>query len=575
MKLNLPVTGQEKIYPTDYVLVSRTDTKGIITFANDMFVEVCGYSRQELVGTNHNIIRHPDMPPAAFETMWKTIKAGFPWLGLVKNRCTNGDHYWVKAHVVPVKKDGAIIGYMSVRSCPTREEVAAAEAAYKAAPKSLADTRTTVRELTGMGWKRMFSIKNGVSIGIGFVSLMMIVGGVLGIVGLRQSNQAIQSLYHADLAPLRAIGRINFLMAENRAQVALALHHDPFDPGSTGLGHDTDAHSHAIVRNKDEIDTLWSGYSRQITDKAERVLADTYWRARTRYVEEGLMAAKAAMERGDYARLNSVLLGRVNPLFEESNEKVAVLQRYLSERALGNYTALVQRNQQISSIAVAGIVLGAIILFVSGWYFFRMTILPLQKAVESLEKITEGNLSETVQASAYGETGRVMAAVTVMRTHLKVMMDEISQSSGAIHDQCHHLNQIMMNLSEHSEEQHDRIYQTLDALLESCAGLSALAANADALRNQIVGDTVSSQETPGSTVTDRDDAAPKDLAERADEVASAVSVLSFMVEEASAQLKQVATLIVENREAVQGAWSASQKLEKAALELDKLVKYFD
>lgn len=592
MKMNLPVTGRERTFPADHTLVSRTDTKGVITFANDQFVEVCGFTRGELVGSSHNIIRHPDVPPAIFAAMWNTIKRGFPWQGVVKNRCKDGDHYWVKARVVPVIKNGAVIGYMSVRTCPTREEIAAAEVAYREAANAEAD----VRDLTGTGWRRLFSIKNGVSLGILFVTLLMIAGGFLGIAGLNRSNQAIQAMYHQEMSPIRAIGRINFLMAENRAQVALAAHHAPASAAVAGLDHGIEAHGAAITRNKEEIDVLWSGYSKFVQDETERTLAETYWQARNRYVEEGLMAATAAMEQGDFARLDRILLERVSPLYEDANAKVSVLLRHLSARALDNYTSLTERNRTIVAVAVAGIVLGALVLVVSGLYFFRATILPLQTAVGALEKITEGNLSESVEASSYGEPGRVMAAVTVMRTHLKVMMDEIRQSSDSIHEQCRHLNQTMMNLAEHSEEQHDRVYQTLDSLLDSCNGLNTLLANAKALRRDIVGAadaevaavpgedghppgsdvvTTATAPEPEQTLETGNGSESAGLVERAESVAEAVHLLSFMVEDVSAQLKQVATLIVENREEVQEAWAASQQLERTARELDELVKYFD
>ncbi|MDP2827688.1 MAG: PAS domain-containing methyl-accepting chemotaxis protein [Sulfuricellaceae bacterium] len=130
MKINLPVTGIEKPF-TSGAIVSKTDLKGAITYANDAFIELSGFSREELIGKNHNLVRHPDMPPAAFAWLWDTIKAGQPWRGVVKNRCKDGDHYWVEAFVVPVKKKGEIVEYMSVRSPPTRQRVAEADALYK------------------------------------------------------------------------------------------------------------------------------------------------------------------------------------------------------------------------------------------------------------------------------------------------------------------------------------------------------------------------------------------------------------------------------------------------------------
>ncbi len=131
MKINLPVTQAEATFPKGRYIVSHTDLKGVITQVNDTFVEISGFSRDELIGASHNVVRHPDMLPAAFEWMWNTIKHGRPWRGTVKNRCKNGDFYWVDALVVPVLKEGRVSGYMSVRSEPTRQQVAEAEAFYQ------------------------------------------------------------------------------------------------------------------------------------------------------------------------------------------------------------------------------------------------------------------------------------------------------------------------------------------------------------------------------------------------------------------------------------------------------------
>ena len=111
-------------------LVSATDLKSRITYCNPAFVAASGYAREELVGQPHNLIRHPDMPAEAFRDMWATLQSGQPWTALVKNRRKCGDHYWVRANVTPVLENGHVVGYMSVRTKPGRDEVAAAEALY-------------------------------------------------------------------------------------------------------------------------------------------------------------------------------------------------------------------------------------------------------------------------------------------------------------------------------------------------------------------------------------------------------------------------------------------------------------
>jgi aerotaxis receptor len=131
MKKNLPVTNVEIDFLTDDIILSTTDPKGAITYVNDSFVKISGFSADELLNKNHNIVRHPEMPPPAFDDLWTTIKTGQPWMGVVKNRCKNGDHYWVDAFVTPIHENGVITEYQSVRVKPKRELVARAESVYK------------------------------------------------------------------------------------------------------------------------------------------------------------------------------------------------------------------------------------------------------------------------------------------------------------------------------------------------------------------------------------------------------------------------------------------------------------
>lgn len=131
MRDNSPVTQKEFVIPDDYILVSETDLKGTITYANQHFLEVSGYSWEELKGQPHNLIRHPDVPPVVFKDMWETLQKGKSWHQYVKNRRSNGDHYWVEANVAPIIKDGAIIGYKSIRNPIKRDLIPKVEKAYR------------------------------------------------------------------------------------------------------------------------------------------------------------------------------------------------------------------------------------------------------------------------------------------------------------------------------------------------------------------------------------------------------------------------------------------------------------
>jgi len=132
MRINEPITQREYELGDDVTLMSTTDPQSYVRYANAAFVEVSGFDRDEIQGSPHNIVRHPDMPREAFADMWATLKRGEPWTALVKNRRKNGDHYWVLAHVTPSYDDnGKISGYHSNRRAPDRAALAAIEPIYR------------------------------------------------------------------------------------------------------------------------------------------------------------------------------------------------------------------------------------------------------------------------------------------------------------------------------------------------------------------------------------------------------------------------------------------------------------
>ncbi|MDE2156403.1 MAG: PAS domain-containing protein [Xanthomonadaceae bacterium] len=194
MRTNHPVTQREYPFPPGAAIVSRTDLRGHITYCNETFVEVSGFSREELIGQPQNILRHPDMPCEAFRDLWETIRTGQPWSAVVKNRRKNGDHYWVRANVTPTLSGGEPAGYLSVRTCPTREEVAAAERLYRA-----------MREVETAGGSLRIGLHRGMLVrrdhlarfGRGLVgSAATRIGAVVASVALLPM---LPSLFHADL----------------------------------------------------------------------------------------------------------------------------------------------------------------------------------------------------------------------------------------------------------------------------------------------------------------------------------------------------------------------------------------
>lgn len=174
MKVNLPVTQTEVHLEPGKPIVTKTDLKGQITYANDSFVQISGFDREELLGNSHNIVRHPDMPPEAFADLWKTLKAGLPWRGLVKNRTKDGHFYWVDAFVTPITHQGEPVGYISVRTAPSRAQVNAAETLIREVREKRQSYPLT-QQTRQYGWLQSGSLLLGLGI-----ALLTLLAGWLG-----------------------------------------------------------------------------------------------------------------------------------------------------------------------------------------------------------------------------------------------------------------------------------------------------------------------------------------------------------------------------------------------------------
>jgi len=217
MRVNLPVTNVEKILQDNDVIVSKTDTKGLITYVNKTFCDISGYSEEELLGAPHNILRHPDMPAAAFQDLWDTLQAGKPWKGYVKNRCKNGDHYWVEANANPIWENGTIVGYMSLRTKPSREVVEFCEGLYRKIREGKA-RGWTVKEgralRTGLAgwWNRLRhpTVKTRIMALTGF---LLFIAGILATASVFGISQAGEKWQIAILALLLVGGAVSVYMS--------------------------------------------------------------------------------------------------------------------------------------------------------------------------------------------------------------------------------------------------------------------------------------------------------------------------------------------------------------------------
>jgi aerotaxis receptor len=195
MRSNMPVSNVEYVLKDTETVVSKTDLHGNITYVNQDFINISQFSEEELIGAPQNIVRHPDMPVEAFADFWRTLKSGKAWTGLVKNRCKNGDYYWVEANAAPIIENHKVVGYASIRTKPSREQVQAAEGAYRAIRAG--DKGLKVEEGNAIrcspyqfcNFLKAYSLKAVLWIAAGSMAGLFAVMGVLAWAATNEANQ--------------------------------------------------------------------------------------------------------------------------------------------------------------------------------------------------------------------------------------------------------------------------------------------------------------------------------------------------------------------------------------------------
>lgn len=203
MRKNLPVTDNEYVVKPHQRIISTTDTKGRITSCNQDFIDVSGFTEEELIGQPHNLVRHPDMPAAAFEDLWATVKTGEAWMGLVKNRCKNGDFYWVNAYVTPIYKAGSLVGYQSVRTNPEPAHIRQAEKLYAKLNKGKSPKPLLSRPLLHAGLNTTLIAGTALITGC-LATVSPLYGAIAGVLGTLVASTVIYSCQQRSLAKLNS-----------------------------------------------------------------------------------------------------------------------------------------------------------------------------------------------------------------------------------------------------------------------------------------------------------------------------------------------------------------------------------
>jgi len=471
---NLPVTLNERSLPEGRYLVSKTDLKGIITYANDAFVDISGFSRHELVGSNHNLVRHPDMPPSAFADMWKTLREGLPWRGIVKNRCKNGDFYWVNAFAAPVYQGTEVIGYVSVRTKPTRTEIENAEGLYQ-------QIRTGTAKLGSKPpiWMRL-SIKTRLIALMASMSLLVAGVATVGVVGINAGNEALETTYHRGLEPVEMIGQVTKLMNDNRAQVMLSLQHSPTNAYASMHEHPVTMHTDLIAKNRDQITELVKELQgRDLGPDLKRLLA-AYIEARDVFVNDGLQVAREAILAGNFDRANLVLLSKINPAYAKVEQTSNAFREAVKQSAQNEFTAAKVRYSQTANIAIGSVVASLLFVVLAGFWVIASITRPVNDAIRKFSMIAQGDLTGDIDIGGRDEIGRLMAHLATMQAHLKAMLDEIKAAAQQIDVETNQINGHVRAVYEHSELQRDSSTSVASATEEFSQSVHEVA---DAARN--------------------------------------------------------------------------------------------
>ena len=421
MRTNLPVTEHELTLAESTLIVSQTDLKGRITYVNRDFLETSGYAMAELIGAPHNVLRHPDMPAEVFADLWHTLKEGRPWTGHIKNRCKNGDYYWVLANVTPLWEGEQISGYMSVRRRADPAAVASVETAYRLMrEKQPGKLRMRYGAVVNgaAGFLDRLNLAGRIGLALGGLGLSVAAVMLYALLSLARVNDNVHALYELRYEPVRIVGRIGRLMAENRGQIMLALQHDPESSFARLHEHPLALHTDAVKQNIAEITALWGDYQKTIVGDQHRAMAEAYAAARQVFVQEGLLQASAAMERQEYVAASLIMLEKMNPAYEVAIGRADALFRFHTEQARSEERAAQARYE--SSLQLLGGALVLLLLFgaVAGLRLIASIRRPIAAAIDTFRNITQGNYSNAIDIARNDEMGKLNQALQSMQTRM-------------------------------------------------------------------------------------------------------------------------------------------------------------
>jgi len=458
---NAYVSQKEVLFPKGEVLISRTDIKGITTYANEAFVALSGYTHEELVGKNHNIVRHPDMPPQAFKWLWDTLKDGRAWAGVVKNRCKSGDYYWVNATVAPIYENGAVIGYSSVRRAPTREQIAGADALYKKLNASGAQVESAYERYKYKYW----TLSHKLQFALQAILVVALSAGQYYLFDNIKTREKEALVSETQQLSNEVIDRANMLMVSGQI-------------GDAGL-------------RKLLLEKIKS---------AEGVESVRLLRAQPVVEAYGPGLPEAAVD--DDAQRRAIETGKQQVVFGADGKTLRLVTPYMSSKdfhgtdCTGCHAApvgtvlgasdlvlniephMVALERLELKVLIAQFALQIFLFIYIGYLVRRYVGRPAEVALEGFKHLMQGDMDADIDISGRDELGRLLNGIRTMQSYLRSVVDEIVTPVGYMQKRIAEMDGKVTAVADNAAGEHDHIQQiasTVEEFSQSVAEVAEMA----------------------------------------------------------------------------------------------------